>query len=80
MGMTRETLCQTYERCTPEEKRKAIEQSIQERLLKVQHGEVVSVEKLIHLAQKLNLTDRQKLVAALLDTANQEVNSRLECK
>ncbi|GAB4383603.1 MAG: hypothetical protein Kow00121_45730 [Elainellaceae cyanobacterium] len=70
MGMTVETLRKTYERCTSEEKRKAIEKLLEERLLNAQGGEVFSVEKLIRLSRKLNLADRQKLVTALLDTAS----------
>jgi len=70
MGMTLETLRKVYERCTPEEKRKAIERLISERLLKPKDGETVSVEKLIRLAQKLNLGDRQRLATALLDVGS----------
>ena len=67
MGMTLATLLKTYERCTSEEKRKAIERAISERFLKAGDEQVVSVEKVIRLALKLNLVDRQKLATALLD-------------
>lgn len=67
MGMTLGTLRKTYERCTTKEKRKAIEQSIQERLLNAQDVEVVSVDKLIRWSRNLNLAERQKLVTALID-------------
>ena len=70
MGMTVETLFKTYQRCTTKEKRKAIEKLLQERQLSDQDEEVTSVEKLIRLSRRLNLADRQKLVAALIDTAD----------
>lgn len=68
MGMTLETLRKTYERCTSADKRKAIELLIKERMINARDGEVVSVEKVIRLAQQLNLAERQRLVAALIDT------------
>lgn len=70
MGMTIETLRKTYERCTPEEKRKAIEQAIQERLCKNQNAEQLSLEELIRLTQHLNLSERHRLAAALLKREN----------
>jgi hypothetical protein len=66
MGMTIETLLKIYERCTPEEKRRAIERLLSERLLRAGDEQFVSVEKVIRLALKLNLVDRQKLATALL--------------
>lgn len=68
MGMTLETLRRTYERCTTAEKRKAIEMAVKERMINSKDAEVVSVEKLVRLSRQLNLADRQKLAASLLET------------
>ena len=69
MGMTLETLRETYERCTPAVKRKAIEQFINEHFSKTKDEEIVSVEKLIRSSRQLSLTDRQRLVTALFETS-----------
>lgn len=70
MAVSVENLLKIYQRCTTDDKRKAIEKLIKERLINAKEGEIVSVEKLIRLARNLNPGDRQKLVMAILDTAS----------
>ena len=71
MGHKVETLRQMYERCTPEEKRRPIEEAIEELLFEPAPAPAPDVEALPHWEgllqqlQQLSPTEREQLMAAL---------------
>jgi DNA-directed RNA polymerase specialized sigma24 family protein len=71
MGHKVETLRQMYERCTPEEKRRPIEEAIEELLFEPEPAPEPDVEATQRLAsllaqlQQLSPAEREQLMAAL---------------
>lgn len=71
MGHTVETLRQMYERCTPEEKRRPIEEAIDELLFEQpqaaqpQQEAQSNLENLLQQLQQLSPAEREQLIAVL---------------
>ncbi len=70
MGHTLKALKDFYERCTPEEKRRPVEQAIQRILSREpvkdpEKSRVVDLKTLVQSAQQLSVEDRRQLIIAL---------------